>query len=256
MSDKYVFFINNTIDYNFNDIGVELFKLGIGITYASKTKKKFGITDISYLKILETFINNTFNIIDIYSLKENYKCISVNLNDKIEENNDNNCIVKLDFSFKLINEDVRDFFTTTIIRNPRYSNSIYNKINEIMNFFNEFDINNYVFIIINKNNYNKNYYEKSYYNYFSNCKLLILTDDINWAIKNIDFININKCYFIHNDFNNRFINFVLISSFNKMIIEKDHYYSLWCAYLGNKNKIIIIPHNTNENYYIDNWYKQ
>jgi len=259
MTDNYVFFINNQIDYNFIDIGIELFKIGIALTYAIKNKKKFVITDINYLKILETFININFNLINVYILNNNYKSLKITVNgndygNEIISNND--CIIKIDFSFHLINEEIRDFLSSTIIKNPKYSNDIYNKLNDIMIFFNDFEINNYVSIIISKNTYIKDYYEKAYYNNFSNCKLIIFTDDINWTIKYVNFTNINNIYIILNNYNDRFFNFILISNFNKLIIRKDNYYGLWCAYLGNKNKIIIVPNDLNDNYYINNWLKQ
>ena len=63
MNNNYVFYINNNSDYAFNDIGIELFKLGIGMTYSINNKKHFAITDMNYIKIIQLFIN--INLISI-----------------------------------------------------------------------------------------------------------------------------------------------------------------------------------------------
>lgn len=239
MTDKYVFFINNTNDNSFSNIGVELFKIAISLSYSYNNKKRFVISNTIYLNILEAFINLKFELLDINKIKDNYTIINLD-NNEIDYDDNNNCIIKIDYSFKSINEEVIDLLSTAILSNPRYLQQIYTKINDIMIFFNDYDINNYVCININKTNYNKSNYEKAYYNNFSDSKLLILTDDINWTIKNVNFTNINNIYIIENSFNYRFLNFILLSHFNKMIIEKDNYTSLWFSYIGKKNKDVIL----------------
>jgi len=256
MDNNYVFYINNNIDYYFNDIGHELFKLAISLSYSNNNNKKFIISDNNYLKILEVFLNLSFNYIDINNINYNSLILSNTNENNNKNNSENECIIKMDFSFKNINNEIRDLLSYCLLSNPRYTTIIYNKINDIMNFFKDYDINNYVCIFINKNNYNKYYYERAYYNYFSNCKLIILTDDINWSIKNITFIKIENIYFIINDYSLRFINFILFIHFNKIIVDINNYYTLFIAFLGNKNKKVIIPNEISNNYYLDNWFKQ
>lgn len=257
MNDNYVFYINNSSDYAFCNIGTELFKLAIGMTYSNNNKRTFAITDINYLKIIHSFINLKFELLDLSKIKNNYSCISLTINNYKEiDNSNNNCIINMDFSFKMIDDNIRELLSLAIIGNPKYTTIIYTKINDIMNHFKDYELNNYVFINHNKLTYNKNYYEKAYYNHFSHCKMIILTDDINITIKNLDFININKCYFILNDFNYRFINFVLFSYFNNVILDKDNYTGLWSAYIGNLNKKVIVPLDINNCFYLSNWLKQ
>jgi len=259
MNNNYVFYINNNSDYAFNDIGIELFKLAIGMTYSINNKKIFAITDMNYIKIIQLFININFNLLDLSKLNSNYTCIALNTNnykDKDQVDNISNCIIKIDFAFDMISDDIRELLSMGILGNPKYSITIHTKINEIMNFFRDYEINNYVCIYINKNTFNKNYYEKSYYNHFSDCKMIILTDDINWTIKHLDFINVNKCFFINNDFNSRFINFALFGCFNKFILDKDNYSGLWCGFIGNRNKKVVVPSDINNSFFLSNWLKQ
>jgi hypothetical protein len=162
----------------------------------------------------------------------------------------------MDFSFNMIDDTIRELLSLGILGNPKYTTIIYTKINDIMNHFKDYELNNYVCINLNNPTYNKSYYEKAYYNHFSYCKIIVLTDDINLAIKNLDFININKCYFIVNDYNYRFINFILFSYFNNLILDKDNYSGLWSAYIGNLNKKVVVPSDINNSFFISNWLKQ
>jgi len=260
MNNNYVFYINNNSDYAFNDIGIELFKLAIAMAYSFTNNKFFAITDINYLKVIQTFINMNFNLLDLSKLNYNYNCITLNKSNynqkEIINTNTSNCIIKIEFSFEMINDNIRELLSMCIIQNPKYTTSIHSTINDIMNFFKDYEINNYVCIYMNKTKFIKNYYEKSYYNNFSNCKMIVLTDDINWSIKNLDFINNNKYYLINNDYNNRFINFALFGCFNNFILDKDNMTGLWAAFVGNKNKKVIVPNDISDSFILNNWLKQ
>ena len=247
----YIIFINNYEDCYFNDIGRELFKLGGAMTYALKTNKKLALIADTYTNILDAFLAINYKKIATDDYKKlNFK--PINTLEYFE--NDNVCISKINYTHKFICNEIQELFTNAIFSNKTNMGVIYGKINEIMNFFNDYELNNYVCININKNTFVSNFYEKAYYNHFSNKKVIILVNDVNWAISAINFINPRSIYFLINYNLDRFTNFITLASFNNMIIDNNNF-SWWCAYLGNKNKKIVVPEN-NLDYYHPTWIMQ
>jgi len=253
MTEKYITYISN--DIHFNDIGTELFKLAISLSLAFNLKKQFALINNSYTDIINTFIKFLkFKIItqdDFNSL--NFKEYIIN-----NFNNNDNILITFNdnenFSYKFISQEVRNILSILIVQNHIFSTNIHNKLNYIMNYFNEYNINNFVAINIKKNIFVPFYYEKSYYKHFFNKKLIVFCDDIEWIQLNLNFISKNNLIFFEINNDNKFFNFILLSHFTNLIIDKNNY-SWWAAFLGNKNKTVITPNN-NYDYYPDFWIKQ
>jgi hypothetical protein len=253
MTDKYITYNSN--DIYFDDIGSELFKLAVSFSFSINSKRKLAFVEGSYTNILNIFIKSI-----------NYKSLTLedyqNLNFKdykynnYTDNDNLNFIFndEINFNHKFINPDVRNLLSILIVNNSVYSKLVHTKINNIMNYFADYEIDNYVCVNIKKDLFIPFYYEKAYHHFFTNKKIIILTDDIEWTQMNFNFVSKYNVIYIDNNKDNRFINFVLLSSFNNMIIDKNNF-SWWCAYLGNKNKKVVVPNN-HHHFYLDNWIRQ
>lgn len=248
--ESYIIFINNKEDYSFNDIGTELFKIGSVLSYAYKSKKILALINDDYCNIIDIFLKIPYKKI-LVSEYNNYNFKTISNLDFYEHNNV--CINKIDYVHKNISPEVRNLFTTAIINNSSHHYNTY-RINDIMNHFTDYDINNYVCITINKQSFIRNYYEKAYYSHFNGKKLVVFSNDLNWAIQNLNFIDSKLIYFIYTHNYDRFSNFALLVFFNNHIIEKNNT-SWWGAFLGNYGKKVVVPNNSYE-YYLDTWIKQ
>lgn len=249
MTEKFITFISN--DINFDDIGNELFKLAISLTFALTKKRQLAFIEGSYTNIINIFIKYfkykslTFEDFEKLHFKE-YSLNNYSFDDNLIMifDNDNN------YSHKYISDEVRNLLSVLIIHNNIYKTFIHNKMINIMNYFGDYNLDNYVCMNIKKDIYIPYYYEKAYYTHFINHKAIILTDDIDWLQTNMNFIQKSNVIFLANVPEHRFTNFVLLSSFNNMIIDKNNY-SWWIAFLGKKDKKIIIPERND--YYLNEW---
>lgn len=239
---------------NFDDLGMELFKLGLALSYAERTSRYLVLNNDKYTNIIDIFIKYNYENIKLDFVKKN------NFNFNIDYNEDNLFIDFNDFKdLSHLNPDLISIRTRTLLsllitNNSNYLNFIYNKINDIMNHFLDYNLDNYVCININKDTYINNYYEKAYYRHFNNKKILVRTDDIEWAQENINFIDKSLILFMESSHNNRFTDFMFMSFFKNFIIDNDNF-SWWIAYLSNNEKKVITPNN-NYNYYLKEWIKQ
>lgn len=239
---------------NFDDLGMELFKLGLSLSYAERTNRYLVLNNDKYTNIIDIFIKYNYENLNLeFEKKSNF-----NFNIDYNENN-----LLIDFNdFKdlsylnpnLISVRTRTLLSLLITNNSNYLNFIYNKINDIMNHFHDYKLENYVCMNIKKETYINNYYEKAYYRHFNNKKLIVRTDDIEWAQENINFIDKSLILFIESCHNNRFTDFMFMSFFKNYIIDNDNF-SWWIAYLSNNEKKVITPNN-NYNYYLKDWIKQ
>lgn len=239
---------------NFDDLGMELFKLGLSLSYAERTNRYLVLNNDKYTNIIDIFIKYNYENLNLeFEKKSNF-----NFNIDYNENN-----LLIDFNdFKdlsylnpnLISVRTRTLLSLLITNNSNYLNFIYNKINDIMNHFHDYKLENYVCMNIKKETYINNYYEKAYYRHFNNKKLIVRTDDIEWAQENINFIDKSLILFIESYHNNRFTDFMFMSFFKNYIIDNDNF-SWWIAYLSNNEKKVITPNN-NYNYYLKDWIKQ
>lgn len=239
---------------NFDDLGMELFKLGLSLSYAERTNRYLVLNNDKYTNIIDIFIKYNYENLNLeFEKKSNF-----NFNIDYNENN-----LLIDFNdFKdlsylnpnLISVRTRTLLSLLITNNSNYLNFIYNKINDIMNHFHDYKLENYVCMNIKKDTYINNYYEKAYYRHFNNKKLIVRTDDIEWAQENINFIDKSLILFIESCYNNRFTDFMFMSFFKNYIIDNDNF-SWWIAYLSNNEKKVITPNN-NYNYYLKDWIKQ
>ncbi len=239
---------------NFDDLGMELFKLGLSLSYAERTNRYLVLNNDKYTNIIDIFIKYNYENLNLeFEKKSNF-----NFNIDYNENN-----LLIDFNdFKdlsylnpnLISVRTRTLLSLLITNNSNYLNFIYNKINDIMNHFHDYKLENYVCLNIKKDTYINNYYEKAYYRHFNNKKLIVRTDDIEWAQENINFIDKSLILFIESCYNNRFTDFMFMSFFKNYIIDNDNF-SWWIAYLSNNEKKVITPNN-NYNYYLKDWIKQ
>lgn len=239
---------------NFDDIGLELFKLSISMTYAQKTNRTLALNNDKYLDIYDIFIKSNYIKTELNLANH----LRIEINDDCNESSDNLFIdfTNFDkFKYKLISSNIRTYLTLLITNNTKFINVIYNKINEIMNYFSDYDIQNFVCCNINKKTYNNNFYEKAYYRHFNNKKLIIRVDDIEWAKKSIHFIDNSFIYFIDASITeNKYCDFIVLASFYNYIIDYN-YYSWWIAYLSQIDKKVIVPNN-NYDFYLLEWIKQ
>ena len=243
--EKYITYNHN----NFDNIGLELYKFSITLSIAINTNKTLVLFNNEYMSIIDTFIKYKYKSINIKEFNElNFKYVSYK--DIIDDNNIYITYTDKDeLKLEDINDNTRKILSILLSSNELYNKFVYNKINEIMNYFNDYNINNYVCIYINKDKYDINYYKNVYNNYFKMNKLIIFTDDIDESCINKN--EINKEQIIIEMNNNKYSNFILLSMFPNMIIGdyKINYISYFSAYMGNRNKKIVI----NKEIKIDNW---
>ncbi len=249
--------VNRYLSYNqdnFDDIGLELFKLALSITYADNTNRILVLNNEKYTSIVDIFIKYEYKNLKLEFTEQPNFNFDIDYNDTNLLINFNN--IKDFFSsinYNLISNKNRYLISLLITNNAIYINHIYDKINNFMCYFNDFKLANYVCMNIKKETYNNDYYEKAYYRYFNNKKLIIRTDNIEWAQINVNFIDKSLIIFIDANENNRFTDFILLSFFNNYIIEYDTF-SWWIAYMSNMEKKVIVPFNNN--LCLTNWIKQ
>jgi len=249
MTEKFITFISN--DLNFDNIGNELFKLAISLTFALNQKRQLAFIEGGYTNIINIFIKyfkyKSLSLDDFEKL--NFKEYYLN-----NYSPDDNLIMIFDDDYnyyhKYINQGVRNLLSILIINNSIYKTFIQTKLTNIMNYFGDYNLDNYVCMNIKKDIFIPYYYEKAYYKYFNNYKAIVLTDDIDWIQTNMIFIPKSNVIFLSNVPEHRFTNFVLLSHINNMIIDKNNY-SFWMAYLGKKDKKIIIPERND--FYLNDW---
>ena len=152
-------------------------------------------------------------------------------------------------------EQTRDFMTNSIYSNLEYFYTAIYIYNQIKEFFNCNDDNDYIFIHIRRGDFvllnfyvNLDYYKKALDILGNNKKIIIFSDDIEWCKNNI-FLNDNQIYV---DFiNNRYIELILMSLFLNGIVCPESSFSWWGAYIGNKYKKIVCS-KLSFNYFEDN----
>ena len=173
------------------------------------------------MKIFETQIQIPFKLIN--DIKEYDKFNPSILN------------VDLDYNEKIISDEALIYLNNIILKNKNFTNENYKKINEIMNYFHDYEINNYICIIINKKTYNPYIYEETLNNY-KDKNVIIISDDCNWCNNYIPFIY--NPFFINKK--EKPLNYLLmISFFNFIIASKNDNYSLMISLLNKNPKKII-----------------
>jgi hypothetical protein len=210
------------ISYNHSNnflenIGDELFKLSIALSIALKYNKTIIFNDENFIKIFETQLKIPFKLIinklDFYNHNPIHLDINTNINYNYNYSISNECII---------------YLTYLLSNNRDFINQVYDKINEIMNHYNDFEINNYICIIINKISYIPFNYQNILNNY-NDKKIIIISDDCNWCKNYIPFIN--NPFFIDKK-EKPLIYLFMISLFNFIILDKLDNYSLFIAYLN------------------------
>jgi len=219
---------------NFEDIGFELYKLCITLSIAINTNRKLVFFNDEYMSIIDKFIKYKYNSITIKEFNE-INFTYINYENRIYDS-DNIYLIFKDNEIKEIediNDNVRDLMSLLFSSNDLYNKFVYNKINEWMNYFNDFDINNYVCIYLRKDKYDISNYKKTYDKYFDGKKLIIFTDNI------YDFDMDIKKIVIHINNNNKYSNFILMTMIPNMIIRNDkNYFAVMAGLMGNRNKNI------------------
>ena len=147
--NKYLTY-NHSFDF-FDNIGDELYKLAVVLTSSLKYNKILIFNNENFVKIFETQIQIPFKLIN--DIKEYDKFNPSILN------------IDLDYNEKIISEEALIYLNNIILKNKDFTNENYKKINEIMNYFHDYEINNYICIIINKKTYNPYIYEETLNNY-------------------------------------------------------------------------------------------
>lgn len=233
---------------NFDDIGLELFKLTLSMTYADKTNRILVLNNEKYTNIIDNFVKCKYENLKLEFVEQPNFNFNIDYNDTnlfINFNNFNNFKDFLSFiTPDLISNKNRYLISLLITNNSNYINNIYDKINKFMINFSDYKLANYVCMNIKKETYDNDYYERAYYRHFNNKKLIVRTDDIEWAKINVNFIDKSLIIFIDANENNLFTDFILLSFFNNYIIEYDNF-SWWIAYMSNIEKKVIVPFNNN-----------
>lgn len=238
---------------NFNDIGLELFKLALSITYADKTNRILVLNDDKYTSIMDIFIKYKYENLKMEFVEKEEFNFNIDYNETNLLINFNNFKDLSYINPNLISNKNRYLISLLITNNCNYINYVYDKINNFMIYFKDFKLENYVCMNIKKETYNNDFYEKAYYRHFNNKKLIIRTDDIEWSQTNVNFIDNSLIIFIDANEDNRFTDFILLSFFYNYIIDYD-IFSWWIAYMSNVEKKVIVPFNNN--LCLSDWIKQ
>lgn len=238
---------------NFIDIGDELFKLAIALSYGEKTTRTLVLENEDYMNIVDLFTKISYETlkIDDFTSKEKF-------NYHIDYNDNKLLIDFSDYKYNQISVKTRVLLSLFITGNPNYTNFVYARINDFMNYFKDYNLSNYVCLNIKKDTYVSNYYEKAYYRHFNDKKMIIRVDDLDWARDNIKFVDKSKIIFIEANYENKFTDFILLSLFQNYIIDYN-YYSWWIAYItipsSDITKKVIVPNNYYD-FYLPEWIKQ
>lgn len=267
-------------------LGNQLFRIAATLDYASKYNKIpiFGNLNKNYYtnnmillnKCYTEFFNNKLNVISAEELKKiNFTNFIETDARKYTEFPDYNGHVFLGHyleSYKYISDDTRNKMNDLIKSNPDFVNIANLFFNIIKKHFNDTNEDNYIFIHFRRGDVSKNNTAEYDFNYIKNAynkikliknkqemNVVVFSDDINWCYDNVKcFSNV---YFLDN-ISNLYIELILMSMFNNGILTKIGYdgsttnfhrssFSWWGAFLGNKNKTIIIPDKID--YYLPEW---
>lgn len=217
--------MNNYLIYNhsydfFYNTGDELFKLAIALSNSLKSNKILLFDDENFIKIFETQLQIPYKLINNEELIH-YNPLYLN--------------IYIDYNENLITKESLIYLSNIMSNNRDFINEVYKKINEIMNYYHDYEIDNYVCIIINKKNYNPYLYEENLSKYNEKYKIII-SDDCNWCNNYIPYIY-NPFFIDKNE--KPLIYLYMISIFNIIIGNKFDNYTLM-SYLLNKNSKKII----------------
>jgi hypothetical protein len=258
-------YVTVDITDNFDTIEKQLSKISIAFSYALQTNRKIVLIYSDYsLEIsaffqiyITTITQDEFNIL-------NFVSYDLNKNIEIPEELEGNiCLNGIITDSKFINNDVKTMLNILIMHNTNYTNEVYKKLNEILLYFNDVELNNYICINIDKDDINDinnkiidlSYYKNSYNNYFDkNKKIIVFSDNIEWCKENFKIIEDNKIYYYESSNQNKYETFILMAKINNHIINNS-LKSWWCAYLGNFDKEVIFPSNTQNYECLDVWTK-
>jgi len=250
-----------TIDVNndFDTIEKQLSKISVAFSYALKTNRKIVLLDNNNSRDISNFFQIYIKKISQEEFNSlNFTSYNLIKNVEIPENLEGHiCLYGIITDNNYIIIDVKTMLNILIMYNTNYTNDVYKKLNEIMIFFNDTELNNYICVYI-ENIDNKpldlTYYKEAYNNYFDNKKkLIVFSDNIEWCKENFKIIDDNKIYYCYNS--NKYVEFILMAKINNHIIN-DTLKSWWCAYLGNIDKEVIVPNNNLNNYEcLDVWTK-
>lgn len=258
-------YITVNINDNFDTIEKQLSKISIAFSYALETSRKIVLIYCDYSNDIGAFFQiyikkitqDEFNILNF---------TSYNLIKNVEIPHDlegNICLNGIITDSKFINNDVKTMLNILIMHNTNYTNEVYKKLNEIMVYYNDTELNNYICINIDNDDINDinnkiidlSYYKNAYNNYFNNNKkIIVFSDNIEWCKENFKIIEENKIYYYETTNENKYAIFILMAKLNNHIINNS-LKSWWCAYLGNFDKEVIVPSNTPNYECLDVWTK-
>jgi hypothetical protein len=234
--------------FKFDDVGVELYKFSIALSIATRMNKTLVFFNDEYMSILDTFVGYKYKQITVNEFnKINFRYINYDSN-----NYDGDIYIsfKNDEEYKLedIDDNIRNLMSILLASNEKYNRFVYKNINDIMNYFRDYELNNYVCIYLKKDNYRKDYYKTVFEKYFKEKKLIIFKDDED--DNNIDITDEKIVYELTDK--NKYSTFILMSMIPNMILGdiNANYFSYYSAFMGNKNKKVVI---NKMGYKIDEW---
>jgi len=237
--------MQNVVSCNMKgDLAEQLFQLANIYNYSIKYDKSIILKDENINIYLKNLLKNKINIID----KEEFNKIYFNFHLEHINNDIPNLYNNLYINGKFITnenytEDTRLFIRNLFVNNNVYYRNAKTIFNDIKDFFNEYDDNNYILMYYNYTrclDVDITYYNNAYeYLLGKNKKILVISNDIDACRmhlsinKNFYFIeNVNECV--------ELMLMILIPS----IITCDIYTSWWGGYLN--NNIITIPKKMNK----------
>ena len=239
-------------------LGNQLFIIAIVLEYGKRFNKQivFKDKDINECNIAHeiTFLKDLFKNETIIKILNKEEYDNIKFDNIINEEKPYS---KTDLEYFEGNVIFKGYFQSP----HNFSEEIREKINKYI-YMNFYDISIYIYNYIKKNNNDDNddnymfihirrndflyyglYTDLNYYNKGMeildgiNKKIIIFSDDIEWCKNNIKYND--KQIFI--DFiNNRYIELILMSLIKNGIVAQESSYSWWGAFLGEKNKKIIV----------------
>jgi len=268
-------------------LGNQLFKLAAILDYGNKYNKipiivnlkkdYYNEAMILLNKFFTEFTKNKLNTVSKEELNSLHFTRFVQKNPRIYEefpNVEGNVYIGgyLE-SYKYIGDNTRDIMNDLVTSNDNYVQIAKSLFNIVKEHFNDYDEDNYICIHIRRgdiaqynNNLNYDYMKRAYEKIKEikgkNMNVIVFSDDTNWCYDNINFLP--NTYYLDN-ISNMYIELILMSMINNGILNRfmrggilpnRSTFSWWGAFLGNKNKTIIIPDKIGkdvEDYYLPEW---
>ncbi len=239
-------------------LGNQLFYIAAGYYYSKKYNKELILPNknktgdkLHEQNILNTLFKNQIKLIDENNIND---ICNIIIDEKQIDNNINILIssnIMLTGMFqKRKYADFSKNYIFNVIKNSEYYNYAIKHFDIIKIYFNDNDINNYLFIHVRRNDFledysatNIQYYNEAIKVFSKDIKIIMFSDDIIWCKNNFNFHNIyyiDDIKYYDNEIKNTYIEFSLMTMINNGILSESTF-AWWAAILRNENKTIVVP---------------